>query len=449
MDPDERVRQAFNGVFERFEQFGSAYGVARSYEREGLLFPSRWYRDKWEGPVQWRPLDARHANRIFHNPFYTGTYTYGERRSETRLDPETRTRTTKMKLLPMEDWEVLIPNAHPAYISWEQYLRNQKTLKENHSVRREGPGAIRSGASLLQGIVYCWRCQRRMAIRYQGRNAYAMYVCAPQTRTGKTVYCSSVPARGVDRWVEEQLLNALRPSGVQAALGALEQLEKRSDALRREWKHRIEQAEYEVGLARRRYEAVDPSNRLVAGNLERDWEQRLQEVERLRQEFAERAAKPPIRLSADHRKKIQTLSQDIPRLWRLKSTKNSDRKKIVRMLLRDVWVNQEDEPRQTRIRIHWQTGSVTEDTIRRPLPIENGTRTSEKVVERIRQLHATSMTCREIAEQLNQEGLKSARNHSFKASTVYRVIRTRKISKTQCEGAKAATFDTLQSNRPS
>ena len=108
-------------------------------------------------------------------------------------------------------------------------------------------------------------------IRYQGRNAYALYYCACQTRTGETIYCCSVPAGRVDRWVEEQLLNALRPSGIQASLGALEQLEKRSDALRREWEHRIEQAEYEVGLARRRYEAVDPGNRLVAVNLERDW----------------------------------------------------------------------------------------------------------------------------------------------------------------------------------
>ncbi len=446
MDSDERVRHAFYGFFERFEQFGSACGVAKSYEREGLLFPSRWYRGKWEGPVRWRPLDVRHATRILHNAFYTGTYTYGERRSETRLDPETKTRTTKMKLLPLEEWEVLIHNAHPAYISWEQYLRNKQRLTENNSMPREGPGAIRSGASLLQGIVYCGRCQRRMGIRYQGRNAYALYYCASQTRTGKTIYCSSVPAGGVDRWVEEQLLNALRPSGIQAALGALEQIEKRSDALRREWEHRIEQAEYEVGLARRRYEAVDPSNRLVAANLERDWEQRLREVERLRQEFAERAAKPPIWISSEDRKKVQTLSQDIPRLWRLKSTKNSDRKKIVRLLIQDVWVNQEDEPRQTRIRIHWQTGAVTEDTIKRPLPTENRTRTSEKVVERIRQLYASSMTYREIAEQLNREALKPARNHSFKPSTVNRVIQTWRISKTQCEGEKAAASGTFQSN---
>ena len=387
-------------------------------------------------PVQWRALEVRHATNILHNPIYAGAYNYGERRSETRLDPETKTRTTKMIHLPMEEWEVLIPNAHPAYISWEQYLRNKQKLKENRSMPGEGGGAVRSGASLIQGIVYCGRCHRAMGIRYQGRNAYALYRCARQTKTGESIYCFAVPAERIDRWVEEQILNALRPTGIQAALGALEQLEKRSDSLRRDWEHRIEQAEYEVVLARRRYEAVDPDNRLVAGNLERDWEQRLQEVERLRQDYNERPSKPPIWISPEDRNKVRELSKDIPRLWRLKSTKNSDRKKIVRLLIRDVWVSQIDEPRQTRIRIHWQTGAVTEDTIKRPLPTENRTRTSEKVVERIRELYAKSMTYREIAERLNREGLKPARNNSFKDSTVTRVIQTWRINKTQREGEK-------------
>ncbi len=200
---------------------------------------------------------------------------------------------------------------------------------------------MRSGASLLQGIVCCGRCGRQMAVQYHGRKSYPMYRCARHTKTGESEYCCSIPAEGVDRWVEQQILEAMRPIGIEAALGAVEELEKRSSALRQEWENRIEQAEYEATLARRRYEGVDPDNRLVASNLERDWEDKLQEVEKVQKDFAERGAKPPIWISQEDREKVRSLSKDIPRLWRLKSTKQSDRKKVVRILIRDVWLNLE------------------------------------------------------------------------------------------------------------
>ena len=202
IDPDERVRHALRSFFERFEQAGSACGVARNYSRERLLFPTRWYRGKWDGPVRWRDLSVRQATMILHNPVYAGAYFYGERRSETRLDPETKTRRTVVKHLPMEEWEVLIHDAHPAYISWEQFMRNREKLKDNCS-RRGGAGAVRSGSALLQGIVCCGRCGRQMTVQYLGRRSYPMYRCARVTKTGESEYCCSIPAEGVDSWVEQ------------------------------------------------------------------------------------------------------------------------------------------------------------------------------------------------------------------------------------------------------
>ena len=148
-------------------------------------------------------------------------------------------------------------------------MRNREKLKDNCSPRG-GAGAVRSGASRLQGIVCCGRCGRQMAVQYLGRKSYPMYRCARHTKTGESEYCCSIRAEGVDRWVEKQLLEAMRPMGIEAALGAVEELEKRSSALRQEWENRIEQAEYEATLARRRYEGVDPDNRTtsLAGSTE-------------------------------------------------------------------------------------------------------------------------------------------------------------------------------------
>jgi DNA invertase Pin-like site-specific DNA recombinase len=429
MDPDERVRHALRSFFERFEDIGSACGVARTYSREGLLFPTRWYRGTWDSPVRWARLGVRRATSVLHNPFYAGAYFYGERRSRTRLNPKTRARTTILEHLPMDKWEVLIQDAHPAYIPWGRFVRNQQKLRENWSMLNSGPRAVRSGASLLQGLVYCGRCARQMRIQYRGRHAYPVYVCARRTEAGESQYCSAIPAGKVDPWVEEELLAALQPSGIEAALEATAELERRSEALKREWEHRIEQGEYEAQLARRRYEAVDPDNRLVAGNLERDWEERLREVERLRQEYAQRAMQPPIWIRPADREKVRELARDIPRLWRLKSTKQSDRKKIVRLLVQDIWLAQEDDPRRIRIQVHWNTGAVTEGTVARPLPLSHDPRTPADVVERIRHLYAAGQSYEEIAEQLNREGLRTARNMTFTARRVDYLIRSRKMNK--------------------
>lgn len=242
------------------------------------------------------------------------------------------------------------------------------------------------------------------------------------------MYCMSVPAERIDRWLEEKVLEAIEPVGIEAALDAVAELEKRGEDLKRQWEHRIEQAEYESGLARRRYDAVDPDNRLVATNLERDWEEKLRVVEQVRKEYGERAAKPPILISEEDRRRVRELARDLPRLWRAKTTKPSDRVKVVRMLIRDAWLCQEDEPRRTRIRIHWQTGAVTDGSVPRPLPATEAFRTPENVIERLRELHALRLSADEIAERLNQDGLKTGRGKSFTAPSVKYLLRSRNIS---------------------
>jgi DNA invertase Pin-like site-specific DNA recombinase len=443
-DPDERVQAALISFFRRFVEVGSALGLARTYAREGLLFPSRDFRGRWDGPVGWTGLSVRTATYTLHNPFYAGAYFYGERRAVTTVDPESRTRKTLLQHLPRERWEVLIQDAHPAYLSWQQFLANQERLSENRFVT--GTGAARTGESLLQGIAYCGRCGRRMAMRYAGRDSYPLYLCRRHTDTGEDIRCQSVAAPGVDAFVESHILEAIRPAGIDAAMAAISELERRTEDLRRQWRHRIEQAEYEAGLARRRYEAVDPDNRLVAGNLERDWEQKLREVEALNKEYVERSRQAPLRIDEAERKRLHELATDLPRLWRARTTKWSDRKRVLRLLVRDVWLTQHDEPRLTRVQIHWQTGAVTEGQVDRPLPIGLRFRTPRSVVARIRQL-AQSKHPGEIAAELCGEGLTTAQGKPFTAARVRALLREWKRKEddaTQSEGTKTKLVAALR-----
>jgi DNA invertase Pin-like site-specific DNA recombinase len=413
MDPDERVRTALGAFFRRFEEEGSAYGVARAYEREGLLFPRKPFRGRWDGALRWEPLGVREANALLHNPFYAGAYFYGSRRAVTLLDPETKGRRTVTRRVPWGRWEVLIHDAHPAYISWDEFLRNQGRLRENWSLRHGGTGVARSGSALLQGLAYCGQCARRMIVRYTGRKPYPMYLCNRHAKTGAWTYCTAVPSAGVDRWVEERVLETIRPVGIEAAFAAVEELERRGEDLRRQWEQRIEQAQYEANFARRRYEAVDPDNRLVAGTLERDWEERLRAVEEARREFDRRAVEPPMRISEEERARVRALARDLPRLWRAKTTKISDRKKVLRILLREVWLSQEEEPRRTRVRLHWQSGAITEGDVERPLPVGLRFKTPESVRARMRDLKASGESPEAIADRLNREGMRTGRGNPF------------------------------------
>jgi len=442
MDPDERVRSALFTFFRRFDEEGSACALARAYERDGLMFPRRDPRGSWDAPVRWAPLGVRTANTSLHNPVFAGVYCYGRERAETVLDPESKARKTIMRLVPMESWEVLIRDHHPAYISWERFQRNQERLRENRS-SSSSRGAVRPGEALLQGLVHCGRCGRKMGVRYSGRDSQPWYICARHTPTGRSQYCCGVAGRAVDGWVECKILEAIQPAGIAAAIAAVEELERRAGELRREWELQIEQAEYEAALARRRYEAVDPDNRLVAANLERDWEEKLGAVEELRRELAERERRPPMRIVPADRARLHELARDLPRLWREPTTILEDRKKVVRILVQDVWLMQEDEPRRTNVQIHWHTDAVTEGHVERQLAAPARFKTPLVVVSRAQELYAGGTPLAEIALRLNSEGFRTGPGNTFTAGRVQTLLGNRGMTTRR----KAMRSDKRSGNR--
>ena len=415
-DPDEEIQHAVRLLFECFEQTGSALAVVKHFAQHQLRFPTRGWGGGANDEVVWQPLTHERALFVLHEPAYAGVYVYGRTQTRTHTlpgeAPRIKGRTRRVK---RTDWPIVHHEHHPAYLSWEQFLRNEQQLDDNRTVRDDDRrGARREGAALLQGIVLCGHCGRRMTVRYLKANVPS-YECNQLHKQygGKT--CQSTRGDGIDRAVASALLEAMTPAQLQISLATFEALEVQAQQLDQQWQRRLERARYETELARRRYVAVDPENRLVNRSLEKDWNDKLVELEQLEREYADLPATKRQPLSACERDKILALAQDLPALWRAPTTTQTERKQLLRLLIKDVTIRKQGKVIQIAIR--WQTNACTTLEITRPPPSHVAKRTSPEVIERIRAL-ASTHTEAQIAEQLNAEGLKPGASATFTAGKV-------------------------------
>ncbi len=280
-DPDEQVQRAIRLLFERFRLDGSAYGVARYFTRHGLPLPARDVRTR---ALRWGPPRPTQLDRILHNPIYAGAYVYGRHEQRMGLvDGQVRRRCTRR--IPPEAWPICLRDHHPAYISWDEFMANQQKLRDN---RRGAAGAVdrrgaaRDGEALLQGLVLCGRCGRRMDTLYSGHERRPVYQCC-QLPGGD--FCWSVPARAIDRAVAGLFLACITPPEIELALAVVREAERQGREVDRQWTLRLERARYDARLAERRYKAIDPDHRVVARTLEREWNDKLTELERLEREY--------------------------------------------------------------------------------------------------------------------------------------------------------------------
>jgi len=255
----------------------------RYCRREGLLLPSRPVRGPAPHDIIWRPATLSAVLDALKDPAYAGAYAFGQ----TVRDPTRRKagrRHSGIVHLPIDKWDVLLHNVYPAYITWEEFLANQAQLAANqYRSQKEKPGAPRKDHALLPGIVKCGICGRRMHVRYAGdEGQHAVYVCRYAEIEYGGPRCQELRGRDLDAEVERLVLEALAPDRVVIALAALEELEQEYESLRRQWQLRLERVRYEAERAQRQYSAVEPENRLVVRTLERRWEEKLREVEKVR-----------------------------------------------------------------------------------------------------------------------------------------------------------------------
>jgi DNA invertase Pin-like site-specific DNA recombinase len=386
MDPDEEVRRAVALVFERYRVAGSLSDVVRHFADHGLRFPARFGQR-----VTWTPLRHPRVADILQNPFYAGTYTFGRLRSETILDQGRRRR--RVRKLPMSEWPVVRHGAHPGYITWEEFVANQKRLQDSAPQRSgvAGRGAPREGRALLQGLLLCGRCTNRLTVSYRGQDGrYPAYECTRLQQAALGERCVRVSSRYVDGPVVELVLRTLTRQHLGAAIQVVELVEQEDAALEQQWKLRLERARYESKRAERQYDACDPDNRVVARTLETRWNEKLLDLERLQREHEEWRRRQHIELTEIERRRILELAEDLPRLWRAKTTTDRDRKMLLRLLIHEVSLREIDVPRNAlRLQVLWHTGAVTElevdrpggGDVRRPLTWRLVSTTTPKTVE--------------------------------------------------------------------
>ena len=270
--------------------------------------------------------------------------------------------------------------------------------------------------ALLPGIVLCGKCGRRMTLRYRDHTYY--YRCQLAYQEYGEPLCQFIRGEDVDTVMTTLLLEAMTPAQLSISLQALEQVDAHTKQIEQHWQLRLERAQYEADLARRRYTAVDPENRLVARSLERDWNQKLVAVAQLERAYATAPRPAQLVASPAERAHILRLARDFPAIWQASTTSNTARKQLLRFLIKDVTLTRRED--DIHVGVRWQTGAVSEHAIPRRQRVNEIWRTPDEVITTIRTL-ATHQTDRQIAAQLNDEGLTTGTGREFDRIRVRRV----------------------------
>ena len=437
-NPDEEVQERLRLVFAKFRELRSAKAVMRYLRQGKLLLPVRPLHGPAPHDVVWRPADSARVIHILKNPAYAGAYVYGRRRP----DPMRRhpgSGHIRTVAVPPEEWSICLKDAHPGYVDWEEFMTNQRQLADNLTrYETDRPGVPRKGSALLQGIVSCGRCSRRMCLRYSGPHGdYPVYTCAADHNSDGRPRCQEVRALLVDAEVERMILTALAPDQIALAMAALSEIETEARLLERQWSLKRERARYDAERARRQYDAVEPENRLVARSLERVWEEKLRRAEQTEQEYAAWRREQALSITDSDRQEIAALGENLPLLWGAATTTASDRKQIVRLVIKEVALDQKRRRGFVWLRIIWQTGAASEHWVERRVQSYTEHADAEQIRNRIIELNGLQKMDGEIAAFLNDEGLRTAHGPPFSGEMVHLLRKKWQIPTVKINGTLA------------
>jgi DNA invertase Pin-like site-specific DNA recombinase/DNA-binding transcriptional regulator YiaG len=422
LDPDTGVQQAIRHVFTLFARTGSARATVQQFTADGGLFPVRVRTGAHKGELAWMPLQHWRVLRTLHNPRYAGAFAYGRRRE--RLNSNGK---KTFDTVPREQWIALIRDAHPGYISWDQYETNQKLLLANATAHGEdrAAGPAREGSALLQGLAICGRCGRRMTVRYHTRRGVEVpdYQCMNRCIQDGAPRCQTVPGAVVDQAVGNLLLEVLTPHALEVVLTVQAELDTRAaeaDALRRQ---HVVRARHRADLARRRYLAVDPDNRLVADSLEADWNDALRALQTAREDYERASATAAAALTDELKDRIRALATDFPALWSNPDTPQRDRKRMVRLLVDDVTLHKTD---RIHLHVRFPGGQSTSLAVAIPPKAWQLRQTNPDTLATLDRLLDTH-TDAQTAGALNAAGHRSGEGKPFTARIVLEARRSNKL----------------------
>ena len=402
LDPDKQVQQSIRLLFQTYRRVGTARKVVIYFCQEGILFP-RHPHGQIKEKLEWKKLYASLARDILHNPVYAGAFVYGRSREIRRADG-----TTGRLTIPREQWKVLIKDVHEGYISWEEYEKNQKQLQywaqaKGRGNARQGPP--REGCALLQGLVICGLCGKRMNIHYHKRAGRRIpsYVCIVESREWGGSRCQGVKGDGIDKAVGKLLMESVTPLTLEVALNVQKELQQRFDETDRIRRQQVERAQYEANLAKRRYMQVDPDNRLVVGTLETRWNEKLCALEKSKEEYERLSRDDHEAMNDRKQKEILSLATDFPKLWQNPNVADRERKRMIRLLVEDVTLL---VGKEVTLHIRFKGGATKTIYVPKPKPCNESRQTDPEVVKIIDRLLENYID-REVAAQLNEQGFRT------------------------------------------
>jgi DNA invertase Pin-like site-specific DNA recombinase len=403
LDADQSVRHAMELVYSLFRQLGSVRGVLNYLAREGLELPSQRLHRGIGRVISWQRPRYHVIYQMLTNPMYAGIYAYGRRQE--LIDPVEKTRHVLRKA--RSEWDVFLPNHHPGYITQEEYEANLATLENNYNQFPANQGAVREGPTLLQGLVWCKLCGRKMRVCYSNGQPY--YTCDGEHRKFGTAICSHASACRVDVLVEEVFLTLMNENTVELSAAYEHKLQEEVALVDRHWQEKLQRLSYQADLARRRYEAVDPANRLVAATLETEWNARLVELEEARQAYQK--SRPTKQELSSTLAQMRAVLTELRSYWYQDSVTNQEKKELLRCVIERVTLEKQANRKVIRAEICWQGGATS--IIEVPKYLYSAPHLFHRITALARELPDA-----QIAEALNAEGLETVKGRPWSARRV-------------------------------
>jgi len=421
-DPDDQVRHTIELVFSTFVTLGSARQVLKYFKKHGILLPRRQTAGFHKGELLWKPPSDATLYDILRNPAYAGAFTYGRTQIDHARQKPGHRASGRLKK-PMEEWIHVQHDVYPAYITWEQHLANRERLRQNGTLYTEmkshkAQGAAREGGALLQGLATCGCCGHRMTVAYKQSQRYLCYALVKHL--GGEM-CMSLHGPSIDEVVVQAFFRAIQPAQLDALEAVLAEQQAERKRVTRQWEERLQRARYEVHLAERQYNAVDPDNRLVAAELERRWEQKLrllQETDEGYQRFQNELIPP--HLTPQMREQFRHISDALPSLWQSGQLSNAQKKELLRALISRV-ILKRSAADTVEVKIVWVSGHYSIEYAHPPIRRECDVSNYDGMVARIHELWENGLDDEQIAAQLASEGFRSARSVAVSRLAVQKV----------------------------
>ena len=415
MHPDQAVTGAIHTIFDKFPHVGSVRQVWLWFLSKKLPFPLQ---SSLLPEIKWVTPSYHAIHSVLTNPTYAGVYTYGKTKQECFVDINGQVKK-RVKRLPRSHWAVFIHDHHQGYIDWETYEMIQDRISKNtRPISHKESGAIREGSALLQGLATCGQCGRRLKVYYQGRNSSPGYYCAANNAVaGRAKFCMRVGGVTIDAAVAEAFLEAINPAATEAALLAENNIEADHDAALEQWRLQVERFRYEAERDERRFNAVEPENRLVARTLETQWETSLKKLQDAEIEYERRKHHSHKKLTQEQKTVLRTLSNDIKKVWHAPTTTPRDKKELLQTLLQEVNITVDRTNNAAHLIVRWKTETVDELDVNLPQRNSPPIRTKQDTIDLVRRLavHYTDAT---IAGILNRQNRRTACGHKFTANRV-------------------------------